>query len=316
MKVKKVSSFLKVAITTVGILSVAQGAYAGSLTGSAFSISLECLNDSTGLLLGKNPTDANGWQYAFDSNKDGMNGNYWVGAAAGQVNPYDISGMAVKETADSVIIAINGNMKLTGEAEVGAAGGQIGYGDLFFNMSGKTFLNAMNSGDLYGIRFASANASGVQQLGVYSGVQAKTVTDIKEGYTVQTYGGLAGGSNSYESQVKTGGGTVGYGDLTSAYFTNNGQNNSFNLNEIASGKYLTGISFLSQGAITQELLNTGYNSSKFQGTQTIAFQFSKSAISQAVPESSTVAGLTIFGLAFAGSQIRKKYKFSANQKLA
>lgn len=174
----------------------------------------------------------------------------------------------------------------------------------------------MNSGDLYGIRFASANASGVQQLGVYSGVQAKTVTDIKEGYTVQTYGGLAGGSNSYESQVKTGGGTVGYGDLTSAYFTNNGQNNSFNLNEIASGNYLTGISFLSQGAITQQLLSTGYDSSKFQGTQTIAFQFSKSAISQAVPESSTAAGLTIFGLAFAGSQIRKKYKLSANQKLA
>lgn len=315
MKLKKISSLLKVAITTVGILSVAQGAYAGSLTGSAFSISLECLNDSTGLLLGSNPTDANGWQYAFDSNKDGMNGNYWVGAAAGQVNPYDISGMAVKETADSVIIAINGNMKLTGEAEAGAAGGQIGYGDLFFNMSGKTFLNAMNSGDLYGIRFASANASGVQQLGVYSGVQAKTVTDIKEGYT-QAYGGLAGGYNSYESQVQRGSGTVGYGDLTSGYFTNNGQNNSFNLNEIASGKYLTGISFLSQGAITQELLNTGYNSSQFQGTQTIAFQFSKSAISQAVPESSTVAGLTIFGLAFAGSQIRKKHKFSANQKLA
>ncbi|MBH8575597.1 PEP-CTERM sorting domain-containing protein [Nostocaceae cyanobacterium CENA369] len=316
MKYKKVFNCLKVAVTTVGILSVAQGAYAANLTGTAFSISLECLNDTTGLIAGKNPTDANGWQYAFDSSKDGMNGNYWVGAAPGKENPYDIRGMAFKETSDSVIIAINGNMKLTGESEAGAAGGQIGFGDLFFNMSGKTFTDAMNSGDLFGIRFAEANASGVQKLGVYSGVQAKTVTNIKEGYTVQTYGGLTGGNNSYESQVKQGGGTIGYGDLTSAYFTNNGKDKTFNLNEIASGQYLTGISFLTQGAINKQLLNTGYDVNKFTGSQTIAFKFSKSTIVKDVPESSTLAGLTIVGLAMAGSQIRKKYQHNSKQELA
>ncbi|MDZ8051550.1 MAG: XDD3 family exosortase-dependent surface protein [Aulosira sp. ZfuVER01] len=312
MKPKDFSSFLKIALSTVGLLCVAsQGAYAADLKGTAFSISLECLNDTTGLLLGKNSTDANGWQYAFDSNTDGMNGNYWVGAAPGQKNPYDIYGMAVKETATSVIVALNGNMKLTGEAEAGAAGGQIGYGDLFFNMSGKTFDNAMSSGDLFGIRFSSVNASGVQQLGVYSNVQAKTVTDIKEGYTVNTYGGLTGGNNSYEGQVKQGGGTVGYGDLTSSYFTNNGKDNTFNLNAIASGKYLTGISFLSQGTVTQQLLATGYDSTKLTGSQTIAFQFDKSAFTQSVPEPANIAGLTLFGLALAGSQIRKgrSYKF-------
>ncbi|MEH1941938.1 MAG: XDD3 family exosortase-dependent surface protein [Nostoc sp.] len=307
MKTQNLFNLLKVGITTFGILFVAgQGAYASDLKGTAFSISLECMNDTTGLLLGQNSTDASGWQYAFDSNKDGMNGNYWVGAAAGKVNPYDISGMAIKETATSIIVAINGNMKLTGEAEQGAAGGQIGYGDLFFNMAGKTFDNAMSSGDLFGIHFASANASGVQELGVYSGVQAKTVTNIKEGYTVATYGGLAGGGNSYESQVKQGGGIVGYGDLTSSYFTNNGKDNTFNLNVIDSGKYLSGISFLAQGNVTQQLLTTGYDTSKFNGTQTIAFEFKKSGTVQSTPEPASLAGLGIVGLALAGSKLRKK----------
>ncbi|MBE9035163.1 XDD3 family exosortase-dependent surface protein [aff. Roholtiella sp. LEGE 12411] len=312
MKTHQLSNLLKIALSTVGILSIAgQGAYASDLKGTAFSISLECLNDTTGLLLGTNPTDTSGWQYAFDSNTDGMNGNYWVGAAPGQKNPYDIYGMAIKETATSVILALNGNMKLTGESETGAAGGQIGYGDLFFNMSGKTFEDAMSSGNLFGIHFSSVNASGVQQLGVYSGVQAKTVTDIKEGYTVNTYGGLAGGKNSYEGQVKQGGGNVGYGDLTNSYFTNNGKNQTFNLNAIASGKYLTDISFLTQGAVTQQLLATGYDATKLKGSQTIAFQFNKSAISQSVSEPANLAGLTIFGLALAGSQVRKgrSYKF-------
>lgn len=306
MQAPKISNLVKVAATAIGLITISgQAASAFDLTpGTAFSLSLECLNDSVGLITGKNATDANGWQYAFDSNTDGMNGNYWVGAAPGKENPYNISGMAIKETATSVIIAINGNMKLGGEAEAGAAGGQIGYGDLFFNMSGKNFLPAMQSGDLFGIRFASANASGVQQLGVYSGVQAKTVTDIKEGYTVATYGGIAGGNNSYQGQVAYGGGTVGYGDLTTNYFTNNGQNNTFNLNEIASGTFVTGISFLSQGAITQELLATGYNSSKFTGSQTIAFQFNKPGVS--VPEPATLSGLAFVGATLATGKLRKQ----------
>ena len=306
MKPPRISNLVKVAATAIGLISISgQAASAFDLkSGTALSLSFECLNDSVGLVTGANPTDANGWQYAFDSNRDGMNGNYWVGAAPGQRNPYDFSGLAIKETATSVIIAINSNMSLTGQAESGVTGGQIGYGDLFLNMSGKNFLPAMQSGDLFGIRFASANASGVQQLGVYSGVQAKTVTDIKDGYTVATYGGIAGGYNSYESQVARGGGTVGYGDLTTNYFTNNGQNNTFNLNEIASGTYRGGITFLAQGTVTQELLATGYNASKFNGSQTIAFKFDKSAV--AVPEPATLGGLAFVGATLVASKLRKQ----------
>ncbi|MEH2252583.1 PEP-CTERM sorting domain-containing protein [Nostoc sp.] len=307
MKTQSLFNLLKIGITTFGIFFVAgQGAYASDLKGTAFSISLECMNDTTGLFMGQTPTDASGWQYALDSNKDGMNGNYWVGAASGKVNPYDISGMAIKETATSVIVAINGNMKLTGEAEAGATGGQIGYGDLFFNMAGKTFEDAMSGGDLFGIHFSSVNASGVQQLGVYSGVQAKTVADSKEGYSVG-YGGLAGdGWISYETQVKQGGGVVGYGDLTSSYFTNNGKDKTFNLNVINSGNYLNEISFLAKGDVTQQLLTTGYDANKFNGTQTIAFEFKKSTILKSTPEPASLAGLGIVGLALAGSKRRKR----------
>ncbi|MBE9228478.1 PEP-CTERM sorting domain-containing protein [Phormidium sp. LEGE 05292] len=309
MKTRVASTLLKTLVATVSIISVTgKAASAFDLKpGTALSLSFECLNDTEGLVTGKNPVDANGWQYAFDSNTDGMNGNYWVGSAPGKTNPYDFSGMAFKETATSVIIAINSNMLLTGQAESGVAGGQIGYGDLFLNMSGKNFLPAMQSGDLFGIRFASANASGVTQLGVYGGVQAKTVTDIKDGYTVG-YGGMDGdGWISYETQVKQGGGTVGYGDLTKNYFTNNGQNKTFNLNEIASGKYLGGITFLAQGALTQQLLATGYDATKFKGTQTIAFQFDKSALSPAtVPEPTTLGGLALIGATLTASKLRKK----------
>ncbi|MGA9378964.1 MAG: PEP-CTERM sorting domain-containing protein [Phormidium sp.] len=310
MNTRITSTLLKTLVATISIISVTgQAASAFDLKpGTALSLSFECLNDTEGLVTGKNAKDANGWQYAFDSNKDGMNGNYWVGSAPGKTNPYDFSGMAFKETATSVIIAINSNMLLTGQAESGVTGGQIGYGDLFLNMSGKNFLPAMQSGDLFGIHFASANASGVSQLGVYSAVQAKTVTNIKDGYTVQTYGGLAGGNNSYESQVKQGGGTVGYGDLTSSYFTNNGQNKTFNLNEIASGTYLGGINFLAQGAVTQQLLGTGYNATKFKGTQTIAFEFNKSVFTPAasVPEPTTLGGLALIGVTLTASKLRKK----------
>jgi len=306
MKTHTGLNLVKIAATAIGIISITgQTASAFDLKpGTALSLSFECLNDTEGLLTGANPINASGWQYAFDSNRDGMNGNNWVNAAPGQTNPYDFSGMAIKETATSVIVAINSNMLLTGQAESGVTGGQVGYGDLFLNMSGKNFLPAMQSGDLFGIHFAGANASGVQQLGVYSGVQAKTVTDIKDGYTVQTYGGLTGGGNSYESQVAQGGGTVGYGDLTSSYFTNNGQNNTFNLNEIASGTYRGGITFLAQGAVTQELLGTGYDATKFNGSQTIAFKFDKSAVS--VPEPATLGGLALIGAALTASKLRKQ----------
>lgn len=302
MKSSKLSNLFKIAATAIGVLSATgQAAHAFDLApGTSFSQTFECWNDSIGLVTGKNPTDANGWQYAIDSNTDGANGRYGIGSAPGQTNPFDFSGIAIKQTATSVIVAINSNMPLAGSLDDGHL---IGYSDLFFTMPGENFAQAMQSGNLYGIHFASANHSGVQQLGVYSNVQAKTVTDLVDGYT-SSYGGIT----RYENDVKSLRGTPSHGDLTSSYFTNNGQNQKFDLNAIKSGTYFRDISFLAQGTVTQDLLATGYDTTKFKGTQTIAFQFNKSAVTPtaSVPEPSTLVALGSIGLALAASKSRKQ----------
>jgi hypothetical protein len=327
-------TLLGTSIATLGFFALTGQAQAGQLTtGTTFSVSLECLNDSVGLSVGSTGSnhvnDSNtGWQYSIDSQTDGMNGNYGVGSAAGTVNPYDIKGIAVKETATSIIVALNANMPLVGNAESGAQGGQIGWGDLFFNFKGETFDQAQAAGDLFGIRFSQYNASTVST-GLYSGVTAQTLTNVKEGYTVGTYGGINGGSNSYQSQVAhgygtAGPGTVGYGDLNTNYFTNNGQDNTFNLNSIKLGTFLSAISFLSTGSLTQSLLNTGYNSSLFNGTNTIAFQFDKSALTsnaaaaaasnnptsspETVPEPTTIGGMLLGGWLLKMKRNRKTMK--------
>jgi hypothetical protein len=295
------SNLIKVIAAVGGIISItAQAGNAADLNrGTTFNTFLECLNDGVGLVVGQNPT-VNGWQYTFDSNSDGVNGRWGIGAAAGVKNPYDIYGMAVKETADSIIVVLNGNMPLLGSPEASVASGQIGWGDLFFNFSGQDFASAMSSGDLFGVRFSGVNASGVKKLGVYEGVQAKTVTDIKNGFTV-----AAGGLSGYQQAVTRLGGTADYGDLSSRYFA--GNDPRFNLNAIASGNFLTDISFLATGSITPDLLATGYDARKLAGSHTIAFKFDKSALSgtASVPESSSLAGLAFVGLAFASNKLRK-----------
>ncbi|GET38716.1 XDD3 family exosortase-dependent surface protein [Microseira wollei] len=290
----KVLNLLKSVAVAAGIICITGSANAASLTrGTTFNTFLECFNDGVGLVIGENST-INGWQYAFDSNSDGVNGMWGIGAAAGQRNPYDIFGMAVKETADSIIVVLKGNMPLTGSPEASVASGQIGWGDLFFNLSGQDFASAMNSGDLFGIRFSDVNASGVSRLGVYGGVQAKTVTDIKNGYTI-----AAGGILGYENSVTRLGGTVGYGDLSRSYLgTKDGK---FNLNAIASGNFLTDITFLAKGDVTPQLLATGYDTKNLAGAHTIAFKFNKSALSGAtsIPEPASIISLAAIGLAIA-----------------
>ena len=295
MMAGKILNLLKIVAGSLGIIFVTgQAANAASLNrGTTFSTFLECLNDGVGLVIGQNST-INGWQYAFDSNSDGVNGMWGIGAAFGKRNPYDIFGMAVKETADSIIVVLNGNMPLTGNPQASVASFQIGWGDLFFNLSGQDFSSAMNSGDLFGIRFADVNASGVSRLGVYGGVQAKTVTDIKNGYTT-----AAGGLSGYENSVTWLRGTVGYGDLSRNYLV--GNDPKFNLNAIARGNFLTDITFLANSDVTPQLIATGYDATKLAGAHTIAFKFNKSALSRtaSVPEPSSIITLAAIGLAIA-----------------
>lgn len=252
-------------------------------TGTTIHTFLECLNDGVALQVGNNPVDAQGWQYTIDSNSDGVAGTDVGG------NEYEIYGMAVRETETSLWFVLNGNTPLTGNSAVTAADGNIGWGDLFLNFSGMDFQTAMESGNLFAIRFAGTNDSGVDQIGVYQQAKAKSVTNSNSGFL---------SLQQYNSHVVNYGGFPSLGDLpaNSPYF-----NLAQSWNVIESGNYLTGIEYLSE----QDLLKGGYNPSLFAGLQTIAFKWDKAPLpSQSVPEPSILFGL--FGVL--GAILSKPFK--------
>ncbi len=328
-------TLLGTSMATLSLLALTGQAQAGVLsTGTTFSVSLECDNDNVGLNVNGtdayHTTDSNtGWQYATNNTNNGADGSYGFGGPNG-VNPYQIRGIGVLETATSIIVALNANMPLTGYADAdapGVTGGQIGWGDLFFNFQGQTFDQAEAAGNLFGVRFASANADNAQNgnnpnlgVGLYSDVTTQSLTGQKDGYTT-AYGGITRYENDVKGWAGTGSsnsslnpdGTVNFGDLSDTYYNNNGQDNTFSQNGISTGTFLSTISFLSTGSLTQALLNTGYNSSLFTGTNTIAFEFDKSTLpggqsvaaptdtenpvsNSAVPEPTTIAGMFLGGL--------------------
>lgn len=249
------------AATTIGIFYLTgQQAQAGVLTtGTTFSVFLQCINDSTALVVGKTAIDANGWQYAADAKGDGSGGDI-----------YDIGGMAVKETANTIMVVLKGNMPLTGTTYGSTP---IGYSDLFIDFAGTSFTNTMNSGKLYGVEFANNNDFAVGK-GVYSGVTAKSVTSKHVGYS---------SINQYSQHFPS----ATIGDLGSAATTNYFDRNQ-SLNAISSGKFVTGISFLDNLALTA----AGFNTTRLFGSQTIAFQFDKSGLPGGLP---TTGGVTPSG---------------------
>ncbi|MBP0002722.1 MAG: S8 family serine peptidase [Cyanobacteria bacterium SBC] len=125
---------------------------------------IEIPNDSGSL-----PYVNKDWQYSIDSFNDSMAG-YDVGGTH-----YEIYGTALKETSDSIYLAINSNLPLSGVSSAYATDGHVGWGDLLFNFSGNNLDTASANGELFGIRFAELSDSGVSELGVYRNVRA---TDI------------------------------------------------------------------------------------------------------------------------------------------
>ena len=61
----------------------------------------------------------NGWNYGIDSFNDGSGGE-----------AFNIRGIAIKETSNSIFVALTGGTPITGVANSGAADGNIGWGDL------------------------------------------------------------------------------------------------------------------------------------------------------------------------------------------
>lgn len=231
------------------------------------NVAMECLNDA--LILKTNPAiPRNQWYYTHDALDDGSGGPV-----------YDIHGMAIRETAQDLLIVLNGNMPLAGNSisDFPVQNGTITWGDLFLNLSGNDFLTAMNQGQLYGIRFAESNDSSVEKLGLYQGVVAKSVALQNMGY-----GSLLDYYWYFQNSTS--------GDLPTI---NSYYDPSLNLNEIASGKLIAPLEFLTH----QDLQNAGYDFQQFGGSETIAFRLPKSSIPdwphQSVPEGSNLIGLAL-----------------------
>jgi hypothetical protein len=276
--------------TALGLIfTTGEAAKAATLTalneGTVVDTFTECINDGIALMVGKNPADEHGWQYAIDSFNDGVSGTQIGG------NVYEIYNLALRETSDSIWVAINGNLPLTGTDAVGAEDGNIGWGDLFFNFSSKDFTTASNEGSLFAVRYAGTNDSLAPKIGLYGNVTATSTQAYNQRVTNYCQEPACGPS---------------LGDLAAdtSYF-----DQTQSLNAIASGKFLTSIMYLSDA----ELLKAGYDLNRFGGQHTIAFKFNKSGICESgycksVPEPSGVLGLAAVGLIFGGSKLRKPYK--------
>ncbi|WP_413161702.1 PEP-CTERM sorting domain-containing protein [Capilliphycus salinus ALCB114379] len=154
------------------------------------------------------------WHIVLDSFKDGTDGSL---NGVGSPSKYEMFGMAIKADQDTVSIAINANIPLLGNYAGGAADDNVGYGDLFFNFSGKAFKDASAANQLFGIRFAGSNDSGVGSVGVYGDVQAKSVVSSNSGWSsFNSYQNWVEGNNRDKTPGATGtkSGEVGFGDLS------------------------------------------------------------------------------------------------------
>ncbi|MEP0786209.1 XDD3 family exosortase-dependent surface protein [Coleofasciculus sp. FACHB-129] len=244
------------------------------------------------------------WNYSIDAFNDGSGGS-----------GYEIKGMAIKETSDSIFVALTGGTSLTGTYASGAADKNIGWGDLFFNFTDKTFKAASDAKSLFGIRFAATNDSMVSSTGVYQNVQAASVTATNDGYS-----SLKQYYNSGWDRENTQGTDLATKTDAYAYF---GEGSI--LNVIGSGTKVGDITMLTASALS----TAGLDFAKFSasGSQTIGFQFSKSLFEggnyiantfiecgndgvvlkgnlKDVPEPSGIAGIAVVGLVL-GSKLRR-----------
>jgi hypothetical protein len=255
------------------------------------------------------------WYYSIDSSNDSMAGNHVGGTK------YEIFSMAMKQTADEVIMAINTNFGIDGASSQYANDGHVSWGDLLFNFTGQSLDTASNAAQLLGVRFAANNESGAPELGVYSNVTGKAIA--RENGLLLQDASLRG----YNNWVSSHGGSPGIGDLSSTdpYFS---QDHHIQ-NVIASGNKIGDVNLLS------DLSNLGLDFGNFgaTGAQTIAFSIARDLlpdgsflahlgpecdndviamqgllepIPEPVPEPSTALALGAFGFLFGAKKMRRR----------
>lgn len=196
----------------------------------------------------------NGWNYSIQSSGNGSGGAV-----------YDFTGLAIKDTGDSIIVALNTGMSLGGTSYGGT---QIGLGDLFFNFTGKDFATANASGSLFGIHFDPTTNSTVSATGVYSGVTAKSVTASHYGYSsINQYFNAGYGKGSVQGDLVT-------KDGARTYYGNGGSGPIYNV--VDTGTKVADVTMLTKEILTANGLD--FSTLGAKSPQTLGFQFSKAAL--------------------------------------
>ncbi|MBE9114319.1 PEP-CTERM sorting domain-containing protein [Lusitaniella coriacea LEGE 07157] len=212
-----------------------------------------------------------GWNYSIDSFIDGAGGSN-----------YEIKGFAVTETADSVYVALTGGTPLTGTDSSDAVDGNIGWGDMFFNFSGKDFATAEAEGNLFGVRFAETNDSGLEQVGLFGNVTTKSVAFENNGYPSlkNYYDGGYNKANTMGTDIATADEAYSYlyGDDVAANPTSD---NTQTRNAINSGNFLGEINLLDSTQLASRGLDFGNFSAK--SSQTFGFELDKSLLAEMLP---------------------------------
>jgi len=249
------------------------------------------------------------WYYSIDSFNDSTHGNY-VGDTI-----YEIYGMAMKQTADEVIFAVNSHLPIEGIYSEYAEE-NVGWGDLLLNFTGQNLDTASATSQLWGIRWANNDDSGATQLGVYNNVSAKSVAK-ENGLRLDNL-------QEYNNHVSEYGGPPSIGDLPAddPYFNPDRHIQ----NVIASGTRVGDVNVL------ENIDNLGLNFAQFgaTGNHTLAFTFDRSLLPdgdfiahlapecdndviamigniepQPAPEPSTVLPVVGLGLVLGASRLRR-----------
>jgi hypothetical protein len=221
------------------------------------------------------PAHANDWDYSIDSFNDGQQGSSPSGPIVGANSAFEMYGLALKATADTVYVAINSNLGLAGYSSNRAEDGNIGYGDLFLNFTGSDkFAGAEGDSNLFGIRFAGTNGTDVAT-GVYSGVTSEDATAANAGFE---------SLNQHKSQINARGGTPSFGDLDwtgtgngyTQYFGPTNQKRQF-ATSIASGTKIGDVEMLSEA----QLADLDFGQYGAVGDHTFGFSFDRSLLPEA-----------------------------------
>jgi len=178
------------------------------------------------------------WTYTKDSINDSTGTSPESGSVKVGNVYFEIYGIAVKMSEDTVTVAINSRLPIGG---IPFKGKQISWGDIVFDFADK----------MYGVRFDGSNNSldGGDETGLYEVTKLKSVSKANSGHT---------NFATYESYVKKGKGKPSLGDmsnLNNGYFGNTDKMPT----SLASGNKVANITMLDAAALAGMKLDFATN---------------------------------------------------------